>query len=326
MAFHNSQFPEDISWSSSGGPGYRTDVIEMGSGAEERVSRWTNAKHRYNVSYGVKSYEQLSTLKKFYMARKGAANTFPYKDFLDYATTSSGKTSDEEVVSEVDVLFATGDGVETAFQLVKYYTDGVIIRTRAITKPVLVAIAVNGTLVAPEDYSVNDTSGIVTFNTAPANDASITWGGTFNVHVRFAAGTDNLLAMSLDDFGSGSASGIELVEVLEEVTATEEYFYGGAMVLDPMTANYTLSYASPRVIACAPSGAGRRLVLPDPDDGAEGGPHFIVLNTSLVNTFEVHYPSGTVLATIPVGTYWGGVGRQFCIGVNGSNVKQWIYQ
>ncbi len=38
MSFHDVRFPTDISYGSSGGPGFSTAIIEVDSGAEERIS------------------------------------------------------------------------------------------------------------------------------------------------------------------------------------------------------------------------------------------------------------------------------------------------
>jgi uncharacterized protein (TIGR02217 family) len=44
--FHEVQFPPDISYGASGGPGYRTTVITTVSGHERRNSNWTAARGR----------------------------------------------------------------------------------------------------------------------------------------------------------------------------------------------------------------------------------------------------------------------------------------
>ena len=40
MAFHAVRFPAGISLGASGGPERRTEIVVLGSGAEERNSRW----------------------------------------------------------------------------------------------------------------------------------------------------------------------------------------------------------------------------------------------------------------------------------------------
>src|SRR5262245_28680504 len=53
-AFHEILFPLDIALRSAGGPQRRTDVVTLGSGAEERNARWAHSRRRYDA-YGVNS-------------------------------------------------------------------------------------------------------------------------------------------------------------------------------------------------------------------------------------------------------------------------------
>ena len=43
MAFYEVQFPSSISFGAQGGPGYRTDVVVVSSGAETRNVTWAAA-------------------------------------------------------------------------------------------------------------------------------------------------------------------------------------------------------------------------------------------------------------------------------------------
>jgi uncharacterized protein (TIGR02217 family) len=55
-AFHEILFPLDIALNSAGGPQRRTDVVTLGSGAEERNARWAHSRRRYDAGYGVKTF------------------------------------------------------------------------------------------------------------------------------------------------------------------------------------------------------------------------------------------------------------------------------
>ena len=59
-SFHEVLFPLDIALKSAGGPQRRTDVVTLGSGAEERNARWAHSRRRYDAGYGVKTFEALS--------------------------------------------------------------------------------------------------------------------------------------------------------------------------------------------------------------------------------------------------------------------------
>ena len=70
--------------------------------------------------------------------------------------------------------------------------------------------AEHGVLQNGSAYSVNTTTGQVTFNTAPGNGVSVSANFEFDVPVRFD--TDQL-EINLQDFGVGSWGNIPLVEV-----------------------------------------------------------------------------------------------------------------
>src|SRR5262245_61584402 len=55
-SFHEVLFPLDIALKSAGGPQRRTDVVTLGSGAEERNAHWSHSRRRYDAGYGVKTF------------------------------------------------------------------------------------------------------------------------------------------------------------------------------------------------------------------------------------------------------------------------------
>lgn len=197
MAFIETRFPTDIAYGSAGGPEYSTDIIVTQGGYEQRNINWSQARAKYNVAHGVKSQSQLDALIAFFRARKGKADGFRFKDWTDY--TAQG------------TLIGTGNGVLTQFQLRKTYASGSVNELRTIAKPVAgtVKIYVNGVL-QNSGVSVNTTTGIVTFSTAPEAATTITADFEFDVPVRFD--TDRLSA-SLDTYGSHSINDIPLVEI-----------------------------------------------------------------------------------------------------------------
>lgn len=196
MEFVETQFPTDISYGSSGGPEYATDVVVSTSGYERRNVNWQQARARYNVAHGVKTKDQLETLIAFFRARKGRAYGFRFKDWTDYKATET---------------IGVGDGVQTQFQLIKSYVNGGVTEIRTIKKPVIATVQVykNGALQST-GVSVDVTTGRVTFSTAPAAGQIITASFQFDVPVRFD--TDRLSA-SLDAYGIHSWLDIPLVEV-----------------------------------------------------------------------------------------------------------------
>lgn len=197
MSFVEIQFPPDISYGSSGGPHYATDIVVSAGGHEQRNVSWAQARAKYNVAHGVKTKAQLEALIAFFRARKGRAYGFRFKDWTDYSVS--------------DQVLGTADGVRTEFQLVKQYVSGGVTETRTISKPVAGSITIknNGSAVV-SGVSVNTMTGLVTFTTPPASGHVISAGFEFDVPVRFD--TDKLSA-TLEDYGIHSWMDIPLVEV-----------------------------------------------------------------------------------------------------------------
>ena len=81
-SFHEVLFPLDIVLKSAGGPQRRTDVVTLGSGAEERNARWAHSRRRYDTGYGVKTFEALSQVVAFFEERRGRLYGFRWRDRL----------------------------------------------------------------------------------------------------------------------------------------------------------------------------------------------------------------------------------------------------
>lgn len=318
MSFHEVRFPENISYGSKGGPGYKTDIVEVDSGAEERLSRLSTARHRYFPVYGVKSHADMAALKAFYMARQGAAHGFRYKDFHDFTTGEDGQGTP----SSLDVVLANLDGTTTQYQLVKYYVSGATVRTRVITKPVAntTVLAINGVELDDGDFTVNTTTGIITLTVPGTAGHSLTGGCEFDVPVRFSSESDGLLDMTYDSYGDASADGVSLIELFSGTAVPEPFDYGGSLTLDPLTSNYTLSLLDGRVIVVNPNAAGRKLILPNPANVPLGGPHFYVVNLSATDSVSIEYPLSTPVVTLAAsGT------RTLHVAKNGSGTPTWYY-
>lgn len=278
MGFHEVDFPQDIGYGTSGGPGFSTEIVEVDSGAEQRIANWSVPRHRWNAAYAVRSYAQLQVVKNFFAARLGSANGFRFKDFFDFTSSLDGKSAHKQD----DISLGFGDGVEDQFQLVKKYGSDPV-RTFKVTKPVdgSVLIAFDGSLkTLGGDYTVNSATGIVLFTTLPGAGVEVTAGYEFDKPVRFAEDVGELLSASYDNFGSGSISEIPLIELIDEVPITDEFFYGGSGITDPMSASLTLVELNGRVQLFNPDAAGYKIFLPPVADLPTGGPWFYFGNTS----------------------------------------------
>jgi len=299
MAFHEVQFPAEISYGSSGGPGFNTIIVETDSGAEERSARWSSARRRYSAEYGIRGRDDISSLITFYMGRRGSLYGFRYKDWPDYTTASDGVSAP----AVDDAVIGTGDGAETQFQLSKTYTSGAGSITRNITKPVTssVLVAVNAvTKTEGVDFTVDTTTGIVTFTVAPTATHSITAGCEFDVPCRFGKGADALLSVSLDDYDISSIGSIEIVEITDETPVAGEYWMGGAADITTAAA-YTLSVSSGRVLTIDATVASLKIYLPSTTGLPAGGPYFVIIGAIGANDFDVAIDATQDLVTVSDG-------------------------
>ena len=163
--FHNIRFPFAVAIGAVGGPQRRTEIVTLISGREERNSPWADSLRRWDAGPGVKSLDDLNTLIAFFEARRGRLHGFRFRDPIDNRSCAPSA-----VPSMLDQLIGTGDGVTTAFQLVKTYASGAESWARTIAKPVegTVVVAVDGVEAA---VSIDHTTGQVSFAAPPADGA-----------------------------------------------------------------------------------------------------------------------------------------------------------
>jgi uncharacterized protein (TIGR02217 family) len=200
-AFHEVRLPARLAFGSTGGVERRTEVVTLASGFERRATPWAHGRRRYLIGAGVRSLDDAATLVAFFEARRGRLHGFRFKDFADFkscAPSAAPAATDQEI--------GAGDGVTTAFQLVKAYGDV----AREIRKPVAgtVVAAVNG--VVTTAFTVDTTSGVITFTAAPAMGAEVTAGFEFDTPVRFD--TDRI-DVTLEGFDAGRVVAVPLVEI-----------------------------------------------------------------------------------------------------------------
>jgi len=205
-AFHEVQFPTDISKGSTGGPQRVTDIVTLVSGYEQRNTAQSNSLRTYDAGLGLRSVDDLHDLISFWEARYGQLYGFRWKDWTDYRSCSTAKTPRFD-----DQAIGTGDGATLTFQLTKTYQSGAYGWARAIKKPVSgsVLVGLNGVNQA-SGWTVDTTTGIVTFVSAPGGGVSVTAGYEFDVPVRFDAAQ---LVLSIDAFQHGSVPSVGIREI-----------------------------------------------------------------------------------------------------------------
>ena len=206
MAFHEVRFPANISRGARGGPERRTQVVELASGDEERNASWANSRRRYDVAYGIRRADDLAAVVAFFEARNGRLHGFRYKDWADYKSSLPS-----QAITATDQQIGTCTGSQQTFQIVKRYTSGAQAWVRTIAKPVAGTVRVAlGMVEQMSGWTVDTTTGVVTFTTAPAGGVIVRAGFEFDVPVRFDSDT---LDVTLDFERLGSITSIPLLEI-----------------------------------------------------------------------------------------------------------------
>jgi uncharacterized protein (TIGR02217 family) len=196
MSFHDVRLPEDVERGAKGGPRFKTSIRQLSSGHEKRNIEWEKARGEWDVGYGIQREIDLARVINFFYARLGQAHSFRFKDWSDYKLADS--------------LCGTGNGVQTVFQCIKTYESGSYVYQRIITKPVAGLVVKLDGVVVPSGYTIDLTTGLITFSSPVANGIDVTISGTFDVHVRF--NTDRL-DISAESFESGAIPDISIIEL-----------------------------------------------------------------------------------------------------------------
>lgn len=206
-AFHEVQFPTDISQGSSGGPVRLTDIVTLRSGFEQRNSIWANSQHQFDAALGLRDMSDIYLVKAFFEARQGRLYGFRWKDWSDFNSTDPSIAP-----ASTDQLIGTGTGSLHTFQIQKKYSDTANSYTRIIKKPVsgTVLVSLNGTL-QTTGYSVDYTTGIVTFVTAPTTGVLVKAGFEFDVPVRF--NDDSLATIGVQNLNVAQITSLKIIEI-----------------------------------------------------------------------------------------------------------------
>lgn len=213
MSIPDYRLPAGIEKGSQFSPTLQNVIQEAISGNEQRFAQWTKCRGVGDISYGLLNSTNTTgdfrAIVAIYRAHFGSLLPFRFKDWSDYQAT--------------DANFGTGDASTVAFQLHKIYdpalillgSAGTVTYVRNITllavavAPVIKVAGVTKTVVT--DYNISS-SGIVTFTSAPANGAALTWTGEFDVPVRF----DGPLQVTMNESDIISIGSLPIKEVIGE--------------------------------------------------------------------------------------------------------------
>ena len=300
MGYHDVLFPLVVGYGSAGGLSHKTAIFVMDSGQEQRVGRWSTFRKVFDANTGVRSPADIATLRHFIAARRGALHSFPVKDYADFTTASD----DVGTPSTSDVNIGTGDASETDFQLYKRYGDATNGVNWNIKKPVTgtVVVAVNGSPIDPDDFTLDASTGIITLDSAPADGHAVTIGCEFYVPCRFGEEVDDEYMTSMEDVGVSSADEILMIEDMSPSAIADEFDYGGAASLTLAASSITdlSAYISRRMLTIlAVPNTSTKLKLPNTVAIPCGGPYFVIhVKSGVAATLTVVNTAGTTVGTI----------------------------
>lgn len=208
--FHDVRLPVHIERGAEGGPRFKTSVIILSSGIEQRNIEWSRARGEWDIGYSIQQKADYSEILQFFYARRGMAYGFRFKDWSDYQCFGQ--------------FLGKGTEASKVFYLTKDYTDLGGTYSRIITRPVVGTIAVYSDGV-PVSFTLGAAGKITitsllpkifdpAFPDIPAETPSdITATFEFDCPVRFDV--DNLqVNMEWED--AADIGGITIVELKEQ--------------------------------------------------------------------------------------------------------------
>jgi uncharacterized protein (TIGR02217 family) len=149
--------------------------------------------------------QRFDTVLNFFYARKGRFFGFRLQDPTDYKANRDGVTAQ---------TLGTGTGVLTTFQLIKTYGDAGGSYIYTVYKPCnnsTLKVYVNSVLkTSPGDYTIDYTSGIITFTSAPPLGHVVAAYYEYDVPARFDT---DVLDGSYKQFNDLNWQGIPIIEI-----------------------------------------------------------------------------------------------------------------
>ena len=153
-------------------PQFKTIVQQAASGLETRARLQVYPRYQYTLTYdflrSAAAYAELQTLLGFFMRVGGSFDNWHFTD-----------PDDNQVTGQ---QIGVGDGATLAFQLVRTF-GGFI--DPIIAPNVVSAVYLNGVSQSGATWSVDATTGMLTFTAAPAINAAITVDMTYYWRCRF---------------------------------------------------------------------------------------------------------------------------------------------
>lgn len=243
------RFPDLLARGLTGGPEFKTDVIVVGSGHEQRNRNWQQARLRWDAATAVRTLTEWQSIADHFYAVGGRQYGFRLRDPADQAaTTANGLLQPLNSSGDNAGTIGVGYGVPT-YQLYKRYTRGALTYDREIRKPAsglvtLYRAASPVTLGASAgNAAINTATGVVTFVAdASSNASAVTVGATTQVVLAANPGTlTNGQRLYLSGFAGADATLLNgLSHLINSVSGSGPYTF----VLATNTAGKTITLGS----------------------------------------------------------------------------------
>jgi uncharacterized protein (TIGR02217 family) len=183
LEFDEVRLPEDISEQSSGGPGFNDVIIATPSGEEQAVQLWAEGRLEWDLQYAVRTQDQLAEFIEFFRARRARVRGFRFKDWTDFEIEEP--TSTEQITTTTfQIRKAYVSGGQTVYRTIKKIAGDNLSDTAADDADSTVRVfQADGTTEVTSGWTVNLTTGVITFGVAPGYVPKVTC--EFDVPVRF---------------------------------------------------------------------------------------------------------------------------------------------
>lgn len=176
-AFVEERLELGILYGTEGGPGFRTTVVAAYSGKEERNAEWAYEAGSWVLGDYRVTRTGLDYIKSFFRARRGKTVGFRWKNYADFVL--------------VKTPIGTGDDSTQTFQIIQVIDTGYgEAYERPIKKPVSGTVTVYiDDVPQGSGFTVNYTTGEVTFTAAPTAGQVIAVQCEYDTAVRFDTDT-----------------------------------------------------------------------------------------------------------------------------------------
>jgi uncharacterized protein (TIGR02217 family) len=169
-----------LAWSVTKTPTFQTRIQRAVSGRELRALDYPFPLWQFTLVFDLlrdnpaAGYDELRTLMGFFMLCQGAYGTFLFQDPSDHQVTGQ--------------QIGSGNASTAVFQLQR--AMGATLLGGGFFEPILApnvvsAVYIDGITQAPETYSVDPNTGLVTFSTAPGSGLIITTDYSYYFRCRF---------------------------------------------------------------------------------------------------------------------------------------------